>query len=307
MLFTRCPQCDTTFRITEDALRKASGQVRCGRCAHIFNAYEQLRQEEPEAVEHVVLESSAGAAIARPQAEPGSPGAAAAEVAEELERDDTVPARAVEAEAALAEDMSADDVEAILANEPREPAWMLSAAPDADEHSSLRTRWAAAAGVAGVLLCGQMLHHFRAELAAQPVIGGAVKAAYSMFGAELIPRWNVDEYDLLDWVAVAEPGANGRGNLIIRSRVQNAAAREQPYPFVQLRLLDRWEKTLGSRVFSPSEYLGTEGEGQLMAAGATAEAELVIVDPGPDAYGFELDVCVRTSDAFDCTADAVFN
>jgi predicted Zn finger-like uncharacterized protein len=39
MLLTRCPECDTTFRVTDETLKKASGQVRCGRCASVFNAY----------------------------------------------------------------------------------------------------------------------------------------------------------------------------------------------------------------------------------------------------------------------------
>src|SRR5215831_16295295 len=50
MLFTRCPDCDTTFRVTDDALRKANGQVRCGRCASVFNAYAERREEPAEAI-----------------------------------------------------------------------------------------------------------------------------------------------------------------------------------------------------------------------------------------------------------------
>ena len=40
MLYTRCPACTTTFRITADALGEAGGQVRCGRCATVFNVHE---------------------------------------------------------------------------------------------------------------------------------------------------------------------------------------------------------------------------------------------------------------------------
>ncbi len=55
MLFTRCPECDTTFRVTDETLKKANGQVRCGRCASVFNAYAELHDPtaktfEPEAV-----------------------------------------------------------------------------------------------------------------------------------------------------------------------------------------------------------------------------------------------------------------
>jgi predicted Zn finger-like uncharacterized protein len=48
MLFTRCPDCQTTFRITTEALHKADGQVRCGRCSSIFNAYADLRENVDE-------------------------------------------------------------------------------------------------------------------------------------------------------------------------------------------------------------------------------------------------------------------
>ena len=54
MLFTRCPECETTFRVTDETLKKANGQVRCGRCASVFNAYAELHDPaaksfEPEA------------------------------------------------------------------------------------------------------------------------------------------------------------------------------------------------------------------------------------------------------------------
>lgn len=47
MLYTRCPACTTTFRITADALGEAGGQVRCGRCATIFNAHLAEPDVEP--------------------------------------------------------------------------------------------------------------------------------------------------------------------------------------------------------------------------------------------------------------------
>ena len=47
MLVTTCPDCDTTFKLTVAILEKAGGQVRCGRCARIFDANSRLR-EQPE-------------------------------------------------------------------------------------------------------------------------------------------------------------------------------------------------------------------------------------------------------------------
>jgi len=45
MLFTRCPGCETTFRVSADTLRVANGAVRCGQCATVFSAFSGLRQD----------------------------------------------------------------------------------------------------------------------------------------------------------------------------------------------------------------------------------------------------------------------
>lgn len=39
---TRCPQCQTIFRLTANQLKKAKGKVRCGSCSLVFNAQGHL-------------------------------------------------------------------------------------------------------------------------------------------------------------------------------------------------------------------------------------------------------------------------
>jgi len=41
-LATRCPVCQTVFRVVQDQLKVSEGWVRCGRCAKVFNAFEGL-------------------------------------------------------------------------------------------------------------------------------------------------------------------------------------------------------------------------------------------------------------------------
>jgi len=41
-MFTQCPQCDKTFKVTGEQLKQASGRVRCGSCNHVFNALESF-------------------------------------------------------------------------------------------------------------------------------------------------------------------------------------------------------------------------------------------------------------------------
>jgi predicted Zn finger-like uncharacterized protein len=48
-LATRCTSCGTIFRVVQDQLRVSEGWVRCGRCAEVFDAREQLFDVEREA------------------------------------------------------------------------------------------------------------------------------------------------------------------------------------------------------------------------------------------------------------------
>ncbi len=344
MLFTRCPECATTFRVSEEALQKANGQVRCGRCASVFNAVAEQVQGDAQTVQEARDE---------PQAIVGAP--AAANSAEPAARIDAViaafeptplPHRAIEpaepvaasmgvgsladivAEAELASHgepsfepatsepddatpISAERVDEVLATTAdtpllsTEPPWqpLMAAAPP-----RVSRWWGLAVVLALVLLCVQVANHFRATLAGHPTFGPWAQQAYALVGVTVTPHWDVRQYEILDWIATAEPNTRGVGSLKISARIQNRGPQQQPYPRVQLRLKDRWEKAVGSRTFGPDEYLSRDApHARLMAAGETARAEIEVVDPGPDAYGFELDVCIEVEAArLTCRADKVF-
>lgn len=44
---TQCPGCQTRFKVSDAQLAVANGLVRCGRCAHVFNATEHMIGAEP--------------------------------------------------------------------------------------------------------------------------------------------------------------------------------------------------------------------------------------------------------------------
>ena len=46
------------------------------------------------------------------------------------------------------------------------------------------------------------------------------------------------------------------------------------------------------------------GAGNLLEPGQRADAEVRIVDPGKDAVGFEMDVCLSMSDGVHCANEA---
>ena len=361
MLFTRCPECTTTFRVSDEALKKAGGQVRCGRCARVFNALvEQVSTEIPgseadaataaptepaaapslRAAEPVALATPAKApAETEPQVMTISPQPTPTETALTAARStreaaDSAAANIgatsvadVVAEVQSAEDadddsatepaprivgdvsaITAEQIEAVLAELGEAPLlggptrWRESAKPRA-------RRWRrAAAALALLALSLQVTNHFRGVLAGHPTFGLWTQQAYALVGMTVTPHWDVRQYEILDWVATAEPNTGGVGSLKISARIQNHGPQQQPYPSVQLRLKDRWEKAVGNRIFGPDEYLSRDApRARLMAVGETARAEISVVDPGPDAYGFELDVCIEVeANRLTCRNDKVF-
>ena len=329
MLLTRCPECDTTYRVTEETLKKASGQVRCGRCATVFNANAELQETDSEPVEVDAPRRRATDTTAAPRLEPPQP--VAPKTTDRLETKqaetesgviigttsvaDVVAETKVAAADAAAETgaggeipdpqaIPATEVDRVLADE-------LAAAPFVWRRTgeSPRSRgWTVACALALLALGAQALDHFRADLAGHPTFGPWVTAAYSTLGVEIAPSWDVHQYEIIDWVATAEPDTRGLGSLKITARIQNHGPLRQPYPAVQLRLKDRFEAAVGSRMFTPAEYLPRDTpHARLMSPGETTRAEIEVVDPGPDAYGFELDVCIEVEASLvTCGNDEVF-
>jgi predicted Zn finger-like uncharacterized protein len=341
MLFTRCPDCDTTFRVTDDALKKANGQVRCGRCASVFNAYAERRDapEEPAAeagaqqatASTPVARESSGVATEQTTWTAAPAPRAGSEPVQPLAR----PERAREPSADPLDSLSVDDVVAQLeqgavdeAVDTGELAALTAvnddAIPPAQVEAVLETEaivdwqpgleeprpdgaWLGpGVFIALLALALQVVNHYRADLVRQPVVGSLVQRTYAAFGVTVMPRWDVRQYVILDWVATAEPSSGGLGSLKITARIKNRGPEYQPYPSVNLRLKDRWEAAVGVRTFTSTEYLAAAPR-RLMAPGETARAQLDVVDPGPDAYGFELDVCIEVeTHVLSCGSDKVF-
>jgi hypothetical protein len=150
------------------------------------------------------------------------------------------------------------------------------------------------------------------EIAAPPArsvpfgvwLGAAIVLALTL-AAQVIrenPRWlaadtptpaNLSAYQLRQWGVTGDPSANG--TLRVRASILNAAAQLQPYPLLRVTLANRFGSRIGARDFEPAEYLG-KPTARMLAPGERVDATLDILDPGKDAEGFEIDVCLRGVD-----------
>jgi predicted Zn finger-like uncharacterized protein len=151
--------------------------------------------------------------------------------------------------------------------------------------------WASAAVVLALLLVFQVVHTNEEWLSVHaPLVNGGKPAAA------------LSAYQLRQWGVTGDPGANG--TLRVRASIMNAAAQLQPYPLLRVTLADRFGTRVGAREFEPAEYLG-KAPARMLAPGERVDATLNILDPGKDAEGFEIDVCVRSAEKkIFCAGDA---
>jgi predicted Zn finger-like uncharacterized protein len=194
---------------------------------------------------------------------------------------------------AYAEAASAPAAEVALAREPSPTAAL--------EPESTRSRpgrsslaWSIGCLLVALALVAQIAHQYRQDLVRHPQVGPWLRDIYARIGVPLSPNWDLGAFELRQWGSGGGPDADGR--LTLRASLTNRATFAQPHPILRLELDDRFGDSVAVRDFEPAEYLKNPAEAsRLLGPGASAEAELVIVDTGEDAVGYQLDVCLRES------------
>ena len=317
-MYTQCPDCSEVFRVTADILRLAGGRVRCGVCGAAFDALHRLSEHRPPAAaapaarELPELRPESGDTAPEPPDEAGDDPDEwrdlLAEVGSadepEIDRDETghdplsEPAAAgivTESDDALHDAATPERHE----HTPEIPAAMVdeAGAPAARNWRSLGT-----AAALGLLLALQAVHFSRHTLASVPVLFGVLEPVYARFGQTLHPAWNVTGWHFEAMRGRADPVDE---TLTIHSRIGNDSDAALPYPVIGVALTNRFEETIGSRVFAPADYLGQNADSaRLVPAGTAFNAAMVIESPPADAMGFKLKVCYRQlEDRLRCAAE----
>jgi predicted Zn finger-like uncharacterized protein len=141
------------------------------------------------------------------------------------------------------------------------------------------------------------------SLAAQLMLNNRDWLATHVPGLEAAatPGAKLAAYQLRQWGVTGDPAS--KGTLRVRASIMNMASQLQPYPLLRVTLADRFGARVAQREFEPAEYLG-KTPARMLAPGERADAVLDIVDPGKDAEGFEIDVCLRGIDKkMECAGD----
>jgi hypothetical protein len=188
----------------------------------------------------------------------------------------------------LAEEAEARDAAAALFEEEDEVPGLLEQ----------RWPWVAAIAVLALVLLLQVVHSQRDALVRSPAFGPLVAGTYAFLGLSVIAPTDLDAYELRQWGAASDP--NEAQRLMLRASIVNRAAYAQPLPLLRLTLQDRYGGTLGQRDIGPADYLPGAGGAGLLGPGERADALIRIVDPGTEAVGYELDICLPAGGGVRC-------
>lgn len=253
-------------------------------------------RDEEEAVEAIVLESS------EPLPEPEQ--AAVAAPLPEFPPPEYAQSRPQSTGQTSSRILIPDEMRKRLAEEAeaREDAALAFEPADEGTPGFLSQRWPWVAGVAtlGVLFLLQVIHSERDDLARSPTFGPVIAGAYALAGASALAPTDLSAYELRQWGAASDPAEANR--LMLRASIVNRASFAQPLPLLRLSLQDRFGATIGIRDIGPADYLPGTGGASLLDPGERADALIRIVDPGAEAVGFEMDVCLPAAGGVRCAA-----
>lgn len=266
---TRCPDCQTVFRVTPEQLKARAGKVRCGHCQSVFNALDSLLDNQAIAapVPAVVAEPSAGqqpnrVTLAEEKTASSSP-------YPEIDRDFAADEPAAE-EPAPATEVPHDPSETreigkaaglILPRDTTEipgySKWadgVMTAPLALPADKPLRWPFAVVAGLLTLALAGQIVFHFRAELAVSaPSLRPALEAFSLALGSPLPLPAHIELVTIETSDLQTDPARDNL--LVLNATLRNRAPYAQAYPSLELSLTDTQDVAIGRRVFGPADYL----------------------------------------------------
>jgi predicted Zn finger-like uncharacterized protein len=274
-MLTRCPHCDTVFRVTAQQLQKQHGQVRCGRCMQVFDGFRTLSSASDRGY---------GEAAAEPERVESAAPAPAAEVpprprlAAEPARNAVPPTRSPATPSAPATEP------APIEDEEWDPR-------DGEGTNRSAWYWSMASMLLLVLLLAQALYVFRVEVAARypalrPLYARVCAQAGCTVPLPQEPRLIAIEASDLQVPDPAQPGV-----IQLTATLRSHATYDVGYPALDLVLTNTQDHMLARRVFLPRDYLAKTVDPK---SGIAPNAEVTLhldLDTGNlGAAGFRLDL-----------------
>lgn len=258
-MYTHCPHCDTYFRVTSEQLKRAQGDVRCGRCFGTFNALQHLIDEPPTKGER-----PAPPTLEQPQQD--EPPSTAETTPEPHQASGAVDAGAPTVPPQpLLEELQAEET----GGGGRRLLWFLLSLPL-------------------ILLLVLQYAYFNLDtLAQRPALRPALVQLCAVAECQVPLLRAPRQVKLVERDIRSHP--DSRDILLVQATLVNEAGFTQAFPVIELVLHDITGHPIAGRRFLPDEYLVDPSLSlkQGFASNSSVTVVLELVDPGAEAVGFE--------------------
>ena len=137
------------------------------------------------------------------------------------------------------------------------------------------------------LLAAQIFYKQKDWLADQPLTSGITRIfCEAIPNCKVEKRRDITKIEMLNKTIYSHP--NQIGSLVVSASLENQAAFDQPFPLIEISLLDAQSQIIALRRFPPQDYLGNKfQQGVLMVRKNPIDFKLNIADPGHDAIRFQ--------------------
>lgn len=260
-LITRCPACQTLFKIVRDQLRISDGWVRCGQCDEIFDASLHLLQASPAATPQPVDSDPADDDTERSSPEP---------IQDKFSPlDASLPA--LPAHVADVAGADPDDADPVSRAELSDVSFLRDQSPGSFWYKPLMHATLVLLSLALLLgLAGQIVFHERDRIvASEPGLKPWLLAFCSLLNCTLLPLRRIESI-----VIDSSSFARIRGNSYhLDFTLKNTAVTALAVPAIELTLTDSLDQPVIRRVF-PAIELGVKLD--TLAAGSEWPASLAM-------------------------------
>lgn len=263
---TQCPECGTSFKITEAQIVAHDGLVRCGRCHVVFHAHDPVFDDEPSPQLNLPIEFE-------PLAE--------------------LPGLTHENKSALGQtDLKPIHDEPKLGGKPKSLAEQIEfieeLTDEIKQHPPRRRDWKPflMALLLSLTLVAQFVYFFRVEITARlPGLRPLLTHYCNLLSCSIGLPQDIQQLVIESSDLESDPKL---GNIItLHALLHNRAAYAQTYPSLELTLTDMQDLAVARKIFHPANYLKTETEeNQGIAANRDLEISLHLdtTDLNPAGY-----------------------
>jgi predicted Zn finger-like uncharacterized protein len=241
-LVTCCPVCSANFYVSPDQLSAHHGEVRCGKCSHVFNALDRLSELSGASVTEVVTTNEVTQLVTEQEK------VTASQLDEPEIRIEKTSASNISDHGALLSSSSTTSpkIKFDLASKNK-----LNRPGKRKSHHRI---FLFLALVLAIMATAQAAYFLRSEIASRwPVLKPYLAQACDLLGCTIelpkqIDLMAIDDSDL-------QEDAEHQGLIHLSSTIINNASFIQAYPLLEVTLTDNYDKPILRRAFTPAEYL----------------------------------------------------